>query len=102
MLNSHEHEICSGHKMNSSNCWYCESGNFRESFIFANSDLRHICDNKKSRIGHDLPILVNERVISPFCEDFIFKKLRICGVLQKKTLAKISAFAVFYIYDQIK
>ena len=56
----------------------CKSGNFRENFIFAICVKRHICDAKKSRLGHDLPISVNGRVISPFREDFIFTKLRIC------------------------
>ena len=32
---------------------------------------RHIWDAKKSRLGHDLPISVNDRVISPFRQDFI-------------------------------
>ena len=56
---------------------------FVASFIFANSDLRHICDNMNSQLGHDLLILVNDRVISPFREDFIFTKLRICEVSRK-------------------
>ena len=59
---------------------YCKSGNFRENFIFANSVKRHICDTKNSRPGHDLPASVNDSVISPFFEDFIFTKLRICEV----------------------
>ena len=56
---------------------YCKSGNFRENFIFANSVKRHICDVRNSRLGHDLPISVNVRLISPFREDSIFTKLRI-------------------------
>ena len=52
---------------------YCKFGNFHKNFIFANSFKRHVCDVKNSRIRHDLS--VNDRVISPFCEDFIFKKL---------------------------
>ena len=35
---------------------YCNSGNFRENFIFANSDIKHICDAKNSRLVHDFPI----------------------------------------------
>ena len=54
---------------------YCKFGNFRENFIFANSINRHICDVK--------PSSVNDRVISPFREDFIFTKLRICEVSRK-------------------
>ena len=53
---------------------YCKSGNFRENFIFAYSVKIHICDSKKSGLGHDLPISVNDRVISAFGEDFIFTK----------------------------
>ena len=49
---------------------YCKSGNFRENFIFANSIKIHICDAKHSRLGRDLRILVNDRVISAFREDF--------------------------------
>ena len=48
-----------------------------EISIFANSVKRHICDGKISRPGHDLPISVNNRVISPYCKSFIFRKLRI-------------------------
>ena len=62
---------------------YCKFGNFRENFIFANSVKRHICDAKNSRLGHDLRILVKDRVISAFREDFIFTKLRICEVSRK-------------------
>ena len=69
---------------------YCKSGNFRENFIFANSVKRHTCDRKISRLWYDLPISVVDRVISPFLDDFIFMKLRICEV----TLAKISEFTV--------
>ena len=68
---------------------YCKFGNFRENFIFANSVKRHICDVKNSRLRHDIPISVNDRVISPFREDFVFTKLR-----ENKTLAKISEFTV--------
>ena len=71
---------------------YCKSGNFRENFIFANSVKRHICDAKNLRLGHDLPISVNDRVISPFREDFIFTKL--AKFRKNKTLAKISEFTV--------
>ena len=59
---------------------YCKSGNFRYNFIFANSVKRHICDVKNSRKGPDLPTSVNDRVILPFREGFIFTKLRNCEV----------------------
>ena len=62
---------------------YCKSGNFRENIIFANSGKRHICDVKNSRLGHGLPISVNDRVIAPIREDSIFTKLRICEVSRK-------------------
>ena len=53
----------------------CKSGNFCENFIFANSVKRQTCDIKNLRLGHDLPISVINRMISRFCEDFIFTKL---------------------------
>ena len=62
---------------------YCKFGNFCENFIYANWTKRHICDVKSLPLGHDLPISVNNRVISPFREGFIFIKLRICEVSRK-------------------
>ena len=59
---------------------YCKPGNFRDNFIFRNSIKIHICDAKNLRLGHDSRILVNNRVISVFREDFVFTKLRICEV----------------------
>ena len=56
---------------------------FCENFISGNSVKRHICDVKNSRLGHDLHISVNDRVISPFREGFIFMKLRIREVSRK-------------------
>ena len=58
---------------------YGKFGNFCDDFIFANSFTRHICDVKNSRLGHDLLkfISVNDRVISPFCEDFNLTKLQL-------------------------
>ena len=47
-------------------CRYCKFGNFPENFTFANSVKRHICNFKNSRLGHDFPTSVNDRVISPF------------------------------------
>ena len=40
--------------------------------------------------SQDLPILINDRVILPFREGFIFTKFR-----EKKVLAKISEFTVY-------
>ena len=45
--------------------------------IFANSRKRHICNVKNLQLGHDLHISVNNKVILPFREGFIFMKLRI-------------------------
>ena len=60
--------MMNGHTVNSET--------FRENFIFANGVKRHICDVKYSQQRHDLPISVNNRVITPFREGFIFTKLR--------------------------
>ena len=54
---------------------YCKPGNYRENFIFAKSVKIHICDGKKSRLGHVLH--GDDRVISQFFDGFIFTKLRI-------------------------
>ena len=62
---------------------YCRFGNFRENFTFAHIIKTHISDLKKSRLRQDLPILINDRVILPFREGFIFTKLRICEVSRK-------------------
>ena len=56
--------------MSLSTYMYCKLGNFRERVI------RHICHVKSLQLGHDLPTTVNDRVIPPFLEGFIFKKLR--------------------------
>ena len=42
-----------------------------------------ICHVKKSRLGHEFPTLVNDRMISPFHKGFIFMKLCIRVVLRK-------------------
>ena len=58
---------------------YTVNSEFFERILFSrNSFKRHICDAKKSQLVQDLPILVNDRVISPFCEGFIFMKLGRC------------------------
>ena len=63
---------------------YCRFGNFHENNIFAKSIKGNISDVKNSRLRQDLPIPINERVILPFREGFIFNKV----------LAKISEFTV--------
>ena len=88
---------------------FCKFGNFREYFIFANSIKMHICDVNNSRLGHDLSISVNDRVISPIREGFILTKLRIfiCEVFAKmKPSRKFSELIVldgdgaYYILEQ--
>ena len=56
---------------------YCRFGNLRENFIFVNSIKRYISDVKNSRLRQDLPKSINDRVILPFREGFIFTKLDI-------------------------
>ena len=54
------------------------------NFIFVKNVKMRICDIKVSRLGHDLPISVIERLISPFRKGYIFK------FRENLTLAKIS------------
>ena len=52
---------------------YCKSRNFRESFIFRGEErYKSYLRRSNSRLGHDLPTSVNDRVIPPFREGFIF------------------------------
>ena len=60
---------------------YCKFGNFRDISISANSVKTHICDVKNLRQRRDLPISLNERVISPI--RVFFAKFRICEVSRK-------------------
>ena len=70
-------------------------GNVRENFVSAKSIKSIFAKLKKNAtIRHDLPISVNNRVISQFCEDFVFTKLRICEVSGKLTLGKIYELTV--------
>ena len=69
--------------MNQQDKDYCRFGNFRENFIFANSITRHISDVKNSLQRQDLPKSINDRVILPFREGFIFTKLRIYAKFRK-------------------
>ena len=48
-----------------------------------NSVKRHICGIKKSRLGHDLPISVQDRVISPFSRGFNFHETSHMGSFAK-------------------
>ena len=81
--------------------WYCKVGNFREKIIFPNSVKRHICDVKNSRLGHDLAISINNRVISAFGEDFIFSNLY-AKFRENKVLAKIFEFTVLIGSSKLK
>ena len=51
--------------------------------LFSRIALKDIFVALKFAIFHDLRILVNYRVVSPFREDFVFTKLRICEVSRK-------------------
>ena len=84
----HEHSnkilyICAVFSLNFNMFLYCKFGNFRENFSFANSVRGHISDVQTSRLRHDLPISVNDRVILLFREGLIFTKLRMCEVSRK-------------------
>ena len=59
-------------------------------FLFSRKTLKDILVTLKNpRLRQDLPISINERVILPFREGFIFTKFR-----ENKVLAKISEFTV--------
>ena len=75
---------------------YCKSKKNRENFIFANSVKRHICDATNSRLGHDLRIFVNNRVILAFRVDLFSRNIAYAKFHENKTLAKISLFTITY------
>ena len=75
-------------------CYCIKLGNFRENFIFTNSIKRHIWDVRNSRLGHDIPISVNDRVILPFREGLISRNFAYAKFRKNKTLAKIFDFTV--------
>ena len=64
--------------------------NFAIILFFANSVKIHICTTKKSRLGHDLPISVNDRLI---LEGFYFHEISHMG-----NFAKIKPSRKFPIY----
>ena len=70
---------------------YCKFRDFGENFIFVNSVKRHICEVKNTQLRHDLPASVNDRVILPFREGYIFTYAKFHEI---KTLAKIFEFTV--------
>ena len=56
---------------------YCKHRQVRKNFILVKSVERHICDVINSWLQHNLPTSIHDRAISPFREDFIFRKLHI-------------------------
>ena len=62
---------------------YCKLKIFRKNLNFTNSVKREFFHIKNSPLGHDLPILVKDTMISPFREGFMFMKLRLCEVSRK-------------------
>ena len=68
---------------------YCKFENLFH-FIFVDSVKRRICDVKHSRVEHDLPILVNGRMILLFREVSFSRNFA-----NKETLAKNSEFTVY-------
>ena len=72
---------------------YCKIRNFRDNFIFANSVKTHICDVRFSGQERDLPLSVNERVISPICEGFIFMKRSFTKINPSRKFPKLQYMA---------
>ena len=65
-------------------------GNFRENYIFPNSVKRYICDVKNLRLGHELSISLNDRVICDFARILFSRDFAYAKFCKNKTLAKIS------------
>ena len=64
--NEKNNNIISGSTVFMQLCQYTENfGKFLHNFIFPKSVKTHNCDIENSRLGRDLPISVNDRVISP-------------------------------------
>ena len=61
----------------------CASKHWQTTVNLA-SVIRHLCDVKNSRLGHDILYQV-ATVISPFRRGFIFTTLRICVVKIKRS-----------------
>ena len=69
---------------------YCKSWNFRESFIFVNSDTRHICDKKIATRAWFIYISKQQSDV-PNSWGFNFHETLFC---ENKTITKISEFTV--------
>ena len=66
---------------------YCKFVNFRENFIFTKSVTRHLASLKIRDYGIVNLFSVNDRVISPFREGFIFTNY--AKIRENKSLTKI-------------
>ena len=66
--------------------------------LFSLIALRRICEVQISRLGHDLHISVNGRVISRYRESFIFSRNFASKFRGNKNLAKISEFTVIMLH----
>ena len=73
---------------------YCKFENFRENYIFSKSFKSHICDIKNLRLGHDLPISVNDRVIVQIARILFSRNFPYAKFSENKNLTKISGFTV--------
>ena len=71
---------------------------FRENFIYVNNIKRPIFHIKNLRLGYNLPTSVNDRVILPFCEGFIFMVVKF---RENIILVKISEFTVYFYWLSI-
>ena len=83
-----------------------DSENFVRILFSRNCIKRHISDVNNLRLRQDLPISINDRVILPFREGFIFMKLRICicEVSRKFSLRKNFRIYIILIkiYEKLK
>ena len=75
---------------------YCRFGFFAR-ILFSRIALKDIfSDVKNSQQKQDLAISINDRMILPFREGFIFTKTSHPKFRENKVLTKISEFTVFY------
>ena len=86
-------EVCSGTACTAYvSIRYCRFRNFLENFVFANAIIRHISDVKNSRLRQGLPLSINDRVILPFREGFIFTNMR--SFVKIKSLQKFRIYSI--------
>ena len=83
-----------------------DSENFVRILFSRNCIKRHISDVKNLRLRQDLPISINDRVILPFREGFIFMKLRICICEVSRKFSLRENFRIYIIlikiYEKLK